>query len=58
MTVIVKTKMTEIPNSCSECKLSAKCYGTIMCPILKDWIEPFEIEEGKKKLKGCPLEQI
>ena len=56
---MIKLKnISEIPKSCSECKLSAKCYGTIMCPILKDWIEPFEIEEGKKKLKDCPLEQI
>lgn len=56
--IIVKTEMAEIPQSCNDCQISMKGYGLISCPILKDWLEPFEIEEGKKKLKDCPLEEI
>lgn len=55
--IIIKTKMTEIPKSCKECEVSAKGFGNIMCPILKNWLEPFEIRAGKVKLEGCPLEK-
>lgn len=56
--IIVKTNMTEIPNSCKECQFSIKGYGNTMCPILHNWLEPFEIENGNTKLNNCPLEQI
>ena len=54
--IIIKTKMTKIPNSCKECEISSKAYGNVMCGVLKDWIEPYERKSGKVKLDNCPLE--
>lgn len=48
--------MNKIPNSCKECEVSSKAYGNTLCAVLKDWLEPFEIRNGKKKLDNCPLE--
>ena len=56
--VVAKTEMNEKPKTCSECKISLSGYGLISCPILKNWLEQWEIEEGKTKLDNCPLEQI
>lgn len=57
MTIIIKTEMKDLPNSCKECDLSVKGYGNTMCPFLRDWLEPFEIRSGKTKLDKCPLEK-
>lgn len=57
MAIIVKTKMTEIPASCKECSLSIKGFGNIGCPILRDWLEPFQYRNGQEKLDNCPLER-
>ena len=50
--------MTEIPNSCKECELVVKTFGVYLCPLLKDWIERWQIAE-KTKLRpdNCPLEE-
>lgn len=56
--IIIKTQMKELPNSCKECKLKVIAQGMIMCPVLHDWIEPFEFKGGKVKLENCPLEKI
>lgn len=45
-----------MPNSCKDCEISSKAYGNLLCPILHDWLEPFEIRSGKTKLDNCPLE--
>lgn len=55
--IIVRTKMTEIPTSCRECSLHVYMWHNIGCAILRDWIEPMEFREGKRKLEGCPLEE-
>lgn len=55
--VIIKTKMKEIPETCRECELHIFMYGNLVCPVLRDWIEPSEYREGKNKLKNCPLEE-
>lgn len=49
--------MSELPTSCKECELKVVAPGMIMCPVLKDWIEPFEYKVGKSKLDNCPLEK-
>ena len=55
---IVKTNMTEIPNSCKECELVVKTFGVYLCPLLKDWIERWQIaEQNKLKPENCPLEE-
>ena len=56
--IIIKTKMTEIPTSCKECSISLKSYGNIGCPILRDWLEPFQYKNDKVKLDNCPLEKV
>ena len=56
--IVVKTKMTEIPNSCKECQYSYRTFGVVLCPLLKEWLEKWQIAEGQKKIKGCPLEQL
>lgn len=53
--IVVETKMQEIPISCKECELKVLTPGMIMCPVLRDWLEPFEIKNGKLKLDNCPL---
>lgn len=55
--IIAKTTMTEIPKSCKECSISLKSYGLVACPILRDWLEDWQIKEGQTKLNDCPLEQ-
>lgn len=55
--IIIKTNMTEIPNSCKECDISSKAYGNVMCGVLKNWLETWEIRSGKVKLDNCPLEK-
>lgn len=56
MTIIIKTKMTEIPKTCKECELRVLAPNMIMCGYLKDWLEPFQYKKGKVKLDNCPLE--
>lgn len=56
--IIVKTKMTKLPNSCKECELSVRAYGNILCSVAKDWLEPFEYRGDRKKIENCPLEVI
>lgn len=56
--IIVKTEMAEIPISCNDCQLSMKGYGLISCPIVKDWLEQWQLDEGKIKLDNCPLEEV
>ena len=56
--IIIKTKMTEIPTSRKECSISLKSYGNIGCPILRDWLEPFQYKNDKVKLDNCPLEKV
>lgn len=55
--IVVKTNMLEIPESCNECSLCYKTFGVWLCPLLKNWIEHWEIKAGKKKLDNCPLEE-
>ena len=55
--IIAKTTMTEMPKSCKECSISLKSYGLVACPILRDWLERWQIKEGQTKLNDCPLEQ-
>lgn len=57
MTIIIKTNMTEIPASCKDCEISLKGFRNIGCPILRDWLEPFQYKNDKVKLDGCPLEK-
>ena len=54
--IIIKTNMTEIPKNCKECEIKVIAPNMIMCPILHDWLEPFEFKNGKTKLDNCPLE--
>lgn len=56
--IIIKTKMIEIPNSCKECELHTFSLGVLACPVVRDWIEPQEFRNGKKKLDNCPLEKV
>lgn len=56
--VIIKTNMSEIPNSCKECRLHTFTLGVIACPVVRDWIEPQEFRAGKIKLENCPLEKV
>ena len=56
--IIAKTNMTEIPKSCKECKLVLINYGLVACPILRDWLEPFQYRNGQEKLDNCPLEKV
>ena len=49
--------MEKIPISCKECDLRVVAPKMIMCPVLHDWIEPFEFKNGKTKLENCPLEE-
>lgn len=56
--IIVKTTMTEMPKSCKECKLVLINYGLVACPILRDWLEGWQIKEGKVKQDNCPLEKV
>ena len=53
--IIIRTNLSEIPNSCRECKYHIFMWGNLSCPFCKDWIEPFEYRQGKKKLEDCPL---
>ena len=56
--IIVKTNMTEIPNSCKDCELVVKTFGVYLCPLLKDWIERWQIaEKTKLRLDNCPLKE-
>lgn len=55
--IIIKTKMVAIPNSCKECRISVKGFENIGCPVLHDWLEPYEYKNGKVKLDNCPLEK-
>lgn len=55
--IIAKTTMTEMPKSCKECKLVLINYGLVACPILREWLEDWQIKEGQTKLNDCPLEQ-
>lgn len=56
--IIIKTKMTKLPDSCKECELSIRAYGNILCGLTKDWLEPFEYRGDRKKIEICPLEVI
>lgn len=53
--VIIKTNMSKLPTNCKDCELKVAAPGMIMCPVLHDWIEPFEFQNGKVKLDKCPL---
>ena len=55
MTVIVKTKMTDLPNSCKECEFWFQTYGLVVCPLLREWIEDWQWKEGMRKQEKCPL---
>lgn len=55
--VIVKTKMREIPETCRECELHVFMQGNVGCIYAREWIEPYQWSEGKKKLEDCPLEE-
>lgn len=55
--IIIKTNMEKTPTSCKECDLRVVAPKMIMCPVLHDWIEPFEFKNGKVKLENCPLEE-
>ena len=55
--IIIKTNMTELPKNCKECEIKVIAPNMIMCPILHDWLEPFEFKKGKTKLDNCPLEE-
>lgn len=55
--IIAKTTMTEMPKSCKECKLVLINYGLVACPILREWLEDWQIKEGQTKLNDCPLEE-
>ena len=56
--IVIKTKMTKLPNSCKECDLRVVAHGVMMCPINKDWLETWEYRNGKTKLDNCPLEEM
>lgn len=56
--IIIKTKMMEIPTSCKECSISLINYGLVACPILRDWLEGWQIKAGKVKQDNCPLEKV
>lgn len=49
--------MSEIPKSCKECKFVYRTWGIYLCPLLKNWLEKWQILEGKTKLDDCPLEE-
>ena len=55
--VTIKTKMETMPNSCKECQYSYRSFGVYLCPLLKNWLEKWEMHEGKLKLDDCPLEE-
>lgn len=56
--IAVKTKMSKLPATCKECELHVVALNMIGCPILTDWIEPFQFRRGKTKFDNCPLEII
>ena len=56
MTIIIKTNMEKLPQSCRECELRVVGNGVIMCSVSKNWIELWEYKDGKTKLDECPLE--
>ena len=56
--IIIKTNMTEIPNSCKDCVYVVKNYGLLLCPFLRDWLEGWQIKAGKVKQDNCPLEKV
>lgn len=60
MVIIVKTKLSDIPNNCKECYYHIQSFMTsdIGCPLIKDWINIEEWKKGKRKLDNCPLEKI
>lgn len=53
--VIVKTKMSKIPASCKECELVLHKMDVWVCPLLKNWLEQWQIDNGKVKQDDCPL---
>jgi len=55
--IIAKTNMTEIPKSCKECQLVLINDGVWACPVLRTWLEDWQIKEGIVKQDNCPLEQ-
>ena len=55
--MITPIKLKNIPSNCRECEYALKQYGLIGCKLLRDWIEIWEWEEGKQKLKECPLDK-
>ena len=44
-------------RDCQKCGWSVKGWEVVGCRRLKDWLEPFEIAEGKTYLKDCPYEK-
>ena len=56
MTIIIKTKMTKLPESCRECDYRVITNGAILCGVIKDFMSVEEYRNGRTKFENCPLE--